>query len=87
MNVLRKCQSGFEDKGSEFPLILGRDFSGVVIETGRSVQKFKPGDEVCRHVLSLCVCVCARVLEVCVCVSVRAFLACVCVFAIYWQYK
>ena len=43
INVLRK-QNGLT--GSEFPLILGRDFSGVVIETGRAVKKFKPGDEV-----------------------------------------
>ena len=43
INVLRK-QNGLT--GSEFPLILGRDFSGVVIETGRTVKKFKPGDEV-----------------------------------------
>lgn len=32
--------------GSEFPLILGRDFSGVVVETGQAVKNFKPGDEV-----------------------------------------
>ena len=44
INVLRKQKEGLI--GSEFPLILGRDFSGVVIETGRAVKKFKPGDEV-----------------------------------------
>ena len=44
INVLRKQRGGLI--GSEFPLILGRDFSGVVIETGRAVKKFKPGDEV-----------------------------------------
>ncbi|KAK7108875.1 hypothetical protein V1264_016535 [Littorina saxatilis] len=43
LNLLRK-QCG--KKGSEFPLILGRDFSGVVVETGRAVKKYKPGDEV-----------------------------------------
>lgn len=32
--------------GSEFPLTLGRDFSGVVVETGKAVTKFKAGDEV-----------------------------------------
>ncbi|XP_078068538.1 NAD(P)H oxidoreductase RTN4IP1, mitochondrial isoform X1 [Mustelus asterias] len=32
--------------GSEFPLILGRDVSGVVMETGLDVSYFKPGDEV-----------------------------------------
>lgn len=29
-----------------FPLTLGRDFSGVVAQTGKSVQNYKPGDEV-----------------------------------------
>ena len=32
--------------GGELPLILGRDFSGVVIETGKGVRKYKPGDQV-----------------------------------------
>lgn len=44
LNVLRRQQGGLT--GSEFPLILGRDFSGVVVETGRAVKRFKPGDEV-----------------------------------------
>lgn len=32
--------------GSEFPLTLGRDVSGVVMECGLNVSYFKPGDEV-----------------------------------------
>lgn len=32
--------------GSEFPLILGRDVSGTVMECGLNVQYFKPGDQV-----------------------------------------
>ncbi|KAM4772270.1 NAD(P)H oxidoreductase RTN4IP1, mitochondrial [Rhinophrynus dorsalis] len=32
--------------GSEFPLVLGRDVSGVVMECGLSVRYFKPGDQV-----------------------------------------
>ncbi|XP_077977287.1 NAD(P)H oxidoreductase RTN4IP1, mitochondrial-like [Glandiceps talaboti] len=32
--------------GSEFPLIPGRDYSGIVMETGKSVRNFKVGDEV-----------------------------------------
>ncbi|KAG7465945.1 hypothetical protein MATL_G00159600 [Megalops atlanticus] len=32
--------------GSEFPLILGRDVSGVIMECGLDVGYFKPGDEV-----------------------------------------
>lgn len=31
---------------NEFPLTLGRDFSGTVVATGQGVKKFKPGDEV-----------------------------------------
>lgn len=34
------------DVPSEFPLTLGRDFSGVVVETGKNVRKFRVGDEV-----------------------------------------
>lgn len=34
------------DKLSEFPLILGRDLSGVVVECGPAVSHFAPGDEV-----------------------------------------
>uniref|UniRef100_A0A5G2QK09 Reticulon 4 interacting protein 1 n=2 Tax=Sus scrofa TaxID=9823 RepID=A0A5G2QK09_PIG len=33
-------------KGEEFPLTLGRDVSGVVMECGLDVKYFKPGDEV-----------------------------------------
>lgn len=32
--------------GSGFPIILGFDASGVVVEVGKAVKKFKPGDEV-----------------------------------------
>lgn len=31
---------------SEFPLILGRDLSGVVVDCGSGVTHFAPGDEV-----------------------------------------
>ncbi|XP_061171258.1 reticulon-4-interacting protein 1 homolog, mitochondrial-like [Saccostrea echinata] len=31
---------------SEFPLILGRDFSGTVLKTGMRVKKFKVGDKI-----------------------------------------
>ncbi|GAB1606996.1 quinone oxidoreductase PIG3-like isoform X1 [Argonauta hians] len=32
--------------GSEFPLILGRDFSGTVVSVGKKVANFQPGDDV-----------------------------------------
>jgi NADPH:quinone reductase-like Zn-dependent oxidoreductase len=32
--------------GGEFPIILGRDVSGVVLDCGSGVTHFKPGDEV-----------------------------------------
>lgn len=31
---------------SEFPLILGRDFSGTILKTGMNVKRFKSGDKV-----------------------------------------
>lgn len=34
------------DSDSEFPLILGRDVSGVVVDCGSGVTHFAPGDEV-----------------------------------------
>lgn len=33
------------DSDSEFPLILGRDVSGVVVDCGAEVTHFVPGDE------------------------------------------
>ncbi|XP_037699459.1 reticulon-4-interacting protein 1, mitochondrial isoform X2 [Choloepus didactylus] len=40
-------------KGEEFPLTLGRDVSGVVMECGLDVKYFKPGDEVSHKPRSL----------------------------------
>lgn len=34
------------DNDSAFPLILGRDVSGVVVDCGSEVTHFVPGDEV-----------------------------------------
>ena len=52
MNAFRRLTCSFSEK-NEFPLILGRDFSGVVVATGKAIpqSKFKPGDEV---VVCLC---------------------------------
>ncbi|ESO92256.1 hypothetical protein LOTGIDRAFT_162911 [Lottia gigantea] len=44
-NIWRN-QGGMFSTRSEFPLVLGRDFSGVVIETGKDVKTYKAGDEV-----------------------------------------
>ncbi|XP_046585520.1 LOW QUALITY PROTEIN: reticulon-4-interacting protein 1 homolog, mitochondrial-like [Haliotis rubra] len=45
LNSMRKLL-GKPKSGNEFPLTLGRDFSGVVLETGKRVTDFKPGDQV-----------------------------------------
>lgn len=41
LNLWRKAE-----KVDEFPLILGRDFSGEVLKTGRLARRFEKGDEV-----------------------------------------
>lgn len=43
---MRRDPLNVKSTGSEFPLILGRDVSGVVMECGLDVSYFKPGDEV-----------------------------------------
>lgn len=39
---LNKCSLNSE----EFPLVLGRDFSGTVVHVGKGVKNYKCGDEV-----------------------------------------
>lgn len=41
LNVWRKLENV-----EEFPLILGRDFSGEVVKAGRLARRFREGDEV-----------------------------------------
>ena len=36
-----------------FPFSLGKDFSGVVVQTGQGVTHVKPGDEVSSHALNI----------------------------------
>ncbi|KAM9339014.1 reticulon-4-interacting protein 1 homolog, mitochondrial-like [Symphorus nematophorus] len=43
---LRRNPMSVMDNDSEFPLILGRDVSGVVVDCGPEVTHFVPGDEV-----------------------------------------
>lgn len=43
---LRRDPLSVMDNDSEFPLILGRDLSGVVVDCGSGVTHFAPGDEV-----------------------------------------
>ena len=47
INALRRVEDSLAE-GSEFPLTLGRDFSGKIIDIGKGVnsRKFKIGDEV-----------------------------------------
>ncbi|XP_061603099.1 reticulon-4-interacting protein 1 homolog, mitochondrial-like [Cololabis saira] len=45
LNLRREPLSVFNNH-SEFPLILGRDLSGVVVDCGSGVTHFAPGDEV-----------------------------------------
>ena len=45
MNMLRRV-SKFSVYPHEFPLTLGRDFSGVVVDVGKLVKNVKAGDEV-----------------------------------------
>lgn len=52
---LRRAPVSVMDNNSEFPLILGRDVSGVVVECGSKVTHFAPGDEV-RTVLCFTLC-------------------------------
>ncbi|XP_078145725.1 NAD(P)H oxidoreductase RTN4IP1, mitochondrial isoform X2 [Centroberyx gerrardi] len=43
---MKRDPLNIKQTGSEFPLILGRDVSGVVMECGLDVKYFKEGDEV-----------------------------------------
>lgn len=43
---LRRHPLSVVNGDSEFPLILGRDVSGVVVDCGSEVTHFVPGDEV-----------------------------------------
>uniref|UniRef100_A0A4W3HRE4 NAD(P)H oxidoreductase RTN4IP1, mitochondrial n=1 Tax=Callorhinchus milii TaxID=7868 RepID=A0A4W3HRE4_CALMI len=43
---MRRDPLSINPAGSEFPLILGRDVSGVIMESGLDVSFFKPGDKV-----------------------------------------
>ncbi|CAJ1077032.1 reticulon-4-interacting protein 1 homolog%2C mitochondrial-like [Xyrichtys novacula] len=46
MLKLRRDPMSVMNDGSEFPLVLGRDVSGVVVDCGSEVTHFAPGDEV-----------------------------------------
>uniref|UniRef100_A0A4W5MMR7 Alcohol dehydrogenase-like N-terminal domain-containing protein n=1 Tax=Hucho hucho TaxID=62062 RepID=A0A4W5MMR7_9TELE len=43
---LRRDPVSLGQNGGKFPIILGRDVSGVVVDCGSGVTHFKPGDEV-----------------------------------------
>ncbi|XP_064157081.1 reticulon-4-interacting protein 1 homolog, mitochondrial isoform X1 [Anguilla rostrata] len=44
--AMRRDPLNLNQSGREFPLVLGRDVSGVIMECGLDVAYFKPGDEV-----------------------------------------
>ncbi|XP_039603809.1 reticulon-4-interacting protein 1 homolog, mitochondrial [Polypterus senegalus] len=43
---IRRDPLNIKSTGNEFPLILGRDVSGVIMECGLDISYYKPGDEV-----------------------------------------
>ncbi|XP_067402647.1 reticulon-4-interacting protein 1, mitochondrial [Emydura macquarii macquarii] len=43
---MKRDPLNLKSRGSEFPVTLGRDVSGVIMECGLDVAYFKPGDEV-----------------------------------------
>ncbi|RXM30945.1 Reticulon-4-interacting protein 1-like, mitochondrial [Acipenser ruthenus] len=55
---MRRDPLNINAAGNEFPLILGRDVSGVIMECGLDVSYFKPGDELMKawgaHVTVTC---------------------------------
>lgn len=44
--AMKRDPLSMNQAGGEFPLILGRDLSGVIMESGLDVGYFKPGDQV-----------------------------------------
>ncbi len=44
--AMKRDPLNMNQSGSEFPLILGRDVSGEIMECGLDVNYFKPGDQV-----------------------------------------
>ena len=51
-SMLRKVEER-EVQGLAFPVTLGRDFSGVITQTGKGVTRLKAGDEVGQIILLL----------------------------------
>lgn len=45
-DAIRQVVSGFAEETNEFPLVLGRDFSGTVVDIGSGVFDIVPGDEI-----------------------------------------
>lgn len=50
--AMKRDPLNMNQSGSEFPLILGRDVSGEIMECGLDVNYFKPGDQVPYSVMS-----------------------------------
>jgi len=49
--AMKRDPLSINQAGSEFPLILGRDVSGEIMECGLDVNYFKPGDQVLNLVI------------------------------------
>lgn len=49
--AMKRDPLNINQRGSEFPLILGRDVSGEIMECGLDVNYFKPGDQVLYSVI------------------------------------
>lgn len=46
LNFMRQAQNCIVEEILEFPVTLGRDFSGVVLQKGHGVKDYAVGDEV-----------------------------------------
>lgn len=73
LNLWRKLENV-----DEFPLILGRDFSGEVVKTGRMARRFRASDKVSRHALFMCMCFCsfymkAKIFQNAICSSLPTY--------------
>ncbi|KTG47950.1 hypothetical protein cypCar_00000371 [Cyprinus carpio] len=58
--AMKRDALNMKQSGSGFPLILGRDVSGEIVECGLDVKYFKPGDQLSVIEASVCLCFSVR---------------------------